>query len=316
MSTKKLKVVFMGSPEFAVPTLEALCGCPDIEVIGAVTQPDRPRGRGRTVSPTPVRAVAERFGVPVSVMTKENYASAAREIASLSPDAIVVVAFGIILKEDLLELPHLGCVNLHASLLPKYRGVSPIQAALLAGDEETGCVTILMDRGIDTGDILLSEPMRIEPDDTAGSLGKRLAAAGSDLVVRTLIGLRDGRIVPRKQDPHSGSYTKKIRKENGQVDWKLGPDAISRLIRAMNPWPGAFTFLSGKRLILSEGRTMSHEPPGKPPGTVLSLAPFVVACGEGTLEIPRLKPEGRREMTAREFLSGSAVEVGEVLGQP
>ncbi len=304
----------MGSPEFAVPTLEALAACPDVDVVQVVTQPDRAKGRGRTVSPTPVKVVAKKLGYPVMVMTREGYGARAREIAAIQPDVIVVVAFGLILKEDLLGLPKLGCVNLHGSLLPKYRGVSPIQAAILAGDEVTGCTTILMDRGIDTGDMLLTERIEILPEDTAQSLGERISRAGAGLIVRTLLELRSGSITRQKQDPDAGTYTKKIRKEQGLVSWTKTAEEISRLVRAMYPWPTAYTFHSGKRLILLGVRPLAQEASDAPPGSVLSLVPFRVACGSGTLEIQRLKPEGKRALDAPAFAPGSKIRPGDILG--
>ncbi len=304
----------MGSPEFAVPILEALDRCREINVVCVVTQPDRARGRGRQVLPTPVRAAANRLGFPSLVMTKENYRDVVKEIAAFLPDVIVVAAFGVILKDDLLELPRLGCVNLHASLLPKYRGVSPIQAAILAGDETTGCTTILMDRGIDTGDILLSASEKIFTDDTLKSLGIRLSELGSDLVIRTLMGLREGSITPRKQDLEAGSYTKKIRKEHGQVDWTQPADRIWRHVRAMYPWPAAYTFCAGKRLILIDVAADLEDDHEKTPGTVLSLKPFRVACGGGALEIKMLKPEGKFVLEANAFAAGTSIRPGDILG--
>jgi len=310
----KSKVVFMGSPEFAVPSLRALAASRHVELLRVVSQPDSAKGRGRDVSPTPVRAAAMDLGIPTMVMTKATYEECVQIISMLSPDMIAVVAFGLILKEDLLELPPLGCVNLHASLLPNYRGVSPIQAAILAGDDETGCTTIRMDRGIDTGDILLTERVAIHPEDTAGSLAIRLADAGGELLVRTVDGLRDGSIDPRVQDVNAGTYTKKIRKEHGRIDWNRPCDWLERFVRAMSPWPSAYTFAGKKRLILLRTRALPGEESGKEPGSVLSLNPFRVACGRGTMEILRLKPEGRQELAAEAYAAGSALRNGDRLG--
>lgn len=313
MTTGKSKVVFMGSPEFAVPSLKALAASSQVELLCIATQPDRAKGRGRSVSPTPVRTAAGAMGLPSLVVTKDNYAESVRKIAGLAPDLIVVVAFGLILKEDLLDMPAMGCVNLHASLLPKYRGVSPIQAALLAGDGETGCTTIQMDRGIDTGDILLAETVPISPDDTAGSLSATLADMGGGLVVRTLEGLRDGSIRPRKQDIAAGTYTKKIRKEHGRIDWNQPCDWLERFVRAMSPWPSAYTFAGNKRLIVLEAAPVAVSGGRVPSGTVLSMTPFRVACGSGALEIRRLKPEGRQPLAADAYAAGASLRAGDVL---
>jgi methionyl-tRNA formyltransferase len=314
VTTGKLKVVFMGSPEFAVPSLQALAAAPSVELLCVASQPDSAKGRGRTVSPTPVRAAARELGLPTMVMTKGNYEASVGKISDLALDLIVVVAFGLILKEDLLELPPLGCVNLHASLLPKYRGVSPIQAAILAGDEETGCTTIQMDQGIDTGDILLSAKVPIHLDDTAASLAIELAKVGGDLLVRTVEGLGEGSIQPRGQDPDAGTYTKKIRKQHGLIDWSRPSDYLERFARAMSPWPSAYTFAGTKRLIILEAAALPAVEGREEPGTVLSLQPFRVACGGGALEIRRLKPEGKQQLTAEAFAAGTSLRAGDVLG--
>ena len=301
----------MGSPEFAVSTLEALHCTPGIEVVRVVTQPDRPKGRGQHLAPTPVKAYANDRGLPVVTMTKADYAEVVAGLRALDPDFVVVASFGIILKRDLLELPRHGCVNLHASLLPKYRGVSPIQAAILAGDAETGCTTMLMDEGIDTGAMLLTVRVAIDPADTAATLQRKLAAAGGPLVVKTLAGILDGSVRPAAQDDASASYTRKVRKEHGEIDWTKSAAAIERQVRAMLPWPSAYTGLSGKRLIVLEA-AVSTGAVGAP-GVVLSTSPLVVAAGEGALEIRRVKVEGKAEMTARAFLSGYRLRTGDRL---
>jgi methionyl-tRNA formyltransferase len=314
LTSRKLKVVFMGSPQFAVPSLEALIGCDALEVILVVTQPDRAKGRGKRVTPTAVRETADRLGLPVVVMTRENYADRVDYIRSLRPDVVVVVAFGMILRGDLLELPPLGCINLHASLLPKYRGVTPIQAAILAGDTVTGNTTILMDKGVDTGDILLSELMEIRPDDTALSLGQRLSEAGAGLVVRTVLGLRDGRLSPVKQGPAVGGYTRKICKDDGLIDWSRPAQDIERFVRAMSSWPSAYTFSQGKRLIVVQACLGPSQGIEAPPGTVLSLRPCRVACGRGSLDVRLLKPEGRRTVMADCYACSGQLNIGDCLG--
>lgn len=299
----------MGSPVFAVSTVDALVHAPEFDVVRIVTQPDRPKGRGQKLAPTPVKAYGLGRAVAVAAMTKQNYTDVVAEIRALEPDFVVVASFGIILKRDLLELPRHGCVNLHASLLPKYRGVSPIQAAILAGDTETGCTTMLMDEGIDTGAVLLAESVPIGATDTAGTLERKLAALGAPLVIKTLKGLLDGSVRPVAQDESGASYTRKIRKEHGAIDWSKGAVEIERRVRAMLPWPSAQTGFAGKRLIVLEA-AVAHGAGGAP-GTVLSTSPLIVATGDGGVEIRRIKVEGKREMEARAFLAGYRVKVGE-----
>jgi len=316
LSNAPATVVFMGSPDFAVPSLEALAESGRYRPALVVSQPDRPKGRGRRVVPTAVRARATDLGIPTAVMTKKTYAEGVERIRSLTPDVVVVVAFGIIIKEDLLGLPRLGCVNVHASLLPRHRGVSPVQAAILAGDAVTGCTTMHIDAGIDTGDILLTETTDILPDDDAGTLTDRLARLGAGLLVETLDGLFAGTITPRAQDDSLSTYTHKIQKTDGEIDWSEGAEQVARRVRAMTPWPSAYTFVYDKRLIVAEAAARPpEEGPGGPPGTVVSLDPFRVACGEGTVEIGRLQPEGGKAMAPRAYLAGHPIEPGTVLGR-
>jgi methionyl-tRNA formyltransferase len=306
----------MGSPEFALPSLERLAGDPRFHVALVLTQPDRPRGRGQKLAPTPIRRRAEALGLPTHPMDRSSYLEGVAAVREARPRAIAVVAFGAILRSDLLNLPELGCVNLHPSLLPRYRGVSPIQAALLAGDRETGCTTILMDEGVDTGPILLQCREPIHPDDTAGSLGDRLARRGADLLAETLLGLAAGRIRPRPQEGEV-STTAKIRKRDGWIRWSDPADRLDRRIRAMTPRPGAFVTWGDRRVQILSARPVPAEesPAGSAePGTVLTRAPLRVACGEGSLELRELKPEGRAAMDARSFVNGYRVRPGDRFG--
>jgi methionyl-tRNA formyltransferase len=304
----------MGSPDFALPSLQTLVDSNRFRPLLVVTQPDREKGRGRKLQPTPVKSRALELGLPVLKMSKANYNEVVADISASDPDVIVVVAFGIIIKDDLLGLPELGCVNVHASLLPKYRGVSPIQAAILAGESETGCTTMHMDAGIDTGDILLQSIVKIGSGDTAGLLSDRLSASGAELLIRTLDGMKDGSVAPKPQGESPTSYTKKIKKEHGKIDWSQNATVVDRRIRAMTPWPSAYTSYRGKRLIVSEA-TICDAPPteGAAPGSVVSVDPLVVACGVGALEIRRLKPEGKKNMPPSAFLAGHAVDTDEKL---
>lgn len=303
----------MGSPDFAVPSLDALVASGRYRPSLVVSQPDRPRGRGQTVSPTPVRARAAALRIPTITMEKATYADGVRAIAAEAPDVVVVVAFGLILQRDLLDLPPRGCVNVHASLLPRHRGVSPIQAAILAGDAVTGCTTMHIDEGVDTGDILLQEETPVDPEDTAGTLFERLAHLGANLLVKTLDGLQDGSVQPTRQDHAAATTTKKIRKAHGAIDWSRDAAYLARLVRAMSPWPSAYTTHGGNRLIVEEARA-GESVADMPAGHIASVDPLVVACGSGSLEILRLRPAGRKSMTAREYVSGHSIAPGDRLG--
>jgi len=301
----------MGSPDFAVPSLDALHESGRYHPLLVVSQPDRPRGRGQAVDPTPVRARALNLGIPTLTMTKETYAEGVEAVRAVRPEAIIVVAFGLILRRDLLDLPEFGCINVHASLLPRHRGVSPIQAAILAGDEVTGCTTMRIDEGVDTGNILLRAETPIAPDDTAGTLTARLAGLGAGLLLRTLDGVFDGSVHEVVQDNALATVTKKIRKHHGLIDWTRSAVELERRVRAMTPWPSAYSFLNGRRLLI-DAVLVASPTTNAAPGTVVSLDPLVVACGEGALDIRMLRPEGRRSMPPRAFRAGNPLEMGEV----
>jgi len=307
-------VVFMGSPDFAVPTLEALVGAADFDVVCVVSQPDRPRGRGKKTLPTTVRARAESNGITTRQMSKATYKEVASELIDLAPDFLVVAAFGIILKPDLLDLARFGCVNLHASLLPKYRGVSPIQAAILNGDAETGCTTMMVDEGVDTGDMLLAKVNPIKPGDTAGTLEARLAKLGAPLILETLRGLVAGTVEQRPQDEDLASYTRKVKKEHGEIDWTLDAGQLDRRIRAMSPWPSAFTRFRGKRLIVVEASPQKTMMVPESPGVVAATTPLLIHTTEGFLELRRVKVEGKKEMPADAFVAGYRIQPGDRLG--
>jgi methionyl-tRNA formyltransferase len=304
----------MGSPDFAVPSLDALQQSGRYRPLLVVSQPDRPRGRGRAVDPTAVRKRATELGIPTLTMTKETYAPGVEAVREVRPDAIIVVAFGLILRRDLLDMPRFGCINVHASLLPRHRGVSPIQAAILAGDSITGCTTMRIDEGVDTGNILLYAETPVTPDDNAGTLTARLAVLGAELLVRTLDGVFDGSIHEVAQDNAQATVTKKIRKHHGLIDWTKSAVELERRVRAMTPWPSAYTFHHDRRLQIDAAAVRPAAGKDAAPGTVVSLDPLLVACGEGALEIKMLRPEGRRSMTPRSFRAGHALGPGEVFG--
>jgi methionyl-tRNA formyltransferase len=312
MTTRR--IVFMGSPDFAVPSLNALVDSGRYYPQLVVSQPDRPRGRGRAVDPTPVRQRALDLEIPTLTMTKETYAPGVDAVRAAKPDAIIVVAFGLILRRDLLDMPPFGCINVHASLLPKHRGVSPIQAAIVAGDAVTGCTTMRIDEGVDTGNILLRGETPIRPDDNAGTLTARLATLGAELLVRTLDGVFDGSIHEVVQDNAYATITKKIRKHHGLIDWSLSATELERRIRAMTPWPSAYTYSRGRRLQIDAATPVPMRTSSAAPGTIVSLDPLLVVCGEGALEIRMLRPEGKRAMTPKEFRAGNQLELGDTLG--
>jgi len=247
-------------------------------------------------------------------MSKKNYAEVVADLVPLRPDFVVVAAFGLILRTDLLDLPPKGCVNLHPSLLPRYRGVSPIQAAILSGDSETGCTTMLIDEGVDTGDMLLVESLPIDDADTGGSLERKLAHIGAPLVVTTLRGLVDGSVKPKKQDDRLATHTKMIRKKDGLIDWEKGADEIGRRIRAMTPWPSAYTTFGGRRLIIVDALVGEPAAAAGKPGEIVSLDPVTIAAGGGTIKLITVKVEGKKATPAESLRAGYRIKTGDLLG--
>src|SRR6476619_964790 len=280
-----MRIVFMGTPEFAVPSLEALLKSDD-RVVGIVTQPDRPRGRGQRLSPLPVKFIAQREQIPVLQPAKMKDPSFMAELSGWDPDVIAVAAFGRILPLAILSLPPRGCINVHGSLLPKYRGAGPIQWALINGETETGITTMLMDEGMDTGAILLQATMVLGPDETAGSLSSRLADLGGRLLAATLAQFKTGTRTPRLQDNGQATLAPLLKKEDGAVDWTLSATAIANRIRGLTPWPVAYTFLRADRwtisrsVVLDEATTLA-------PGEIIALTKDAihVATGQGVLAI-------------------------------
>jgi methionyl-tRNA formyltransferase len=310
-----MRLIFMGTPEFALPSLNALHHS-EHTLLAVVTQPDRPKGRGGHLAPPPAKLMAERFGLSVLQPTKMKDPAFLESLRALKPDLIVVVAFGRILPPEVLDLPARGCVNVHASLLPRYRGAAPIQWAIINGDSESGVTTIRMDPGMDTGDILLTEKETILPEDTAGSLSARLAERGADLLLRTLKGIENGEILPVPQDHSQATLAPLLEKEAGEIDWADPAIGIQNRIRGLSPWPGAYTYYNDERWRI--WKTAVIDPSAeKPPGTIVTVDPegLRVATGMGTLEILELQPANRRRMTAPEFLAGHSIEPGSVLGQ-
>jgi methionyl-tRNA formyltransferase len=309
-----MKVIFMGTPSFAVPTLRAIHES-NHELIGVVTQPDKPRGRGRKLGISPVKELA--MGLRLPIMQPETTRDEAfiEEVNRMSPDLIVVAAYGRMLTRELLDLPPHGCINVHASLLPKYRGAAPIQWAIVNGERRTGVTVMKMDEGMDTGDILLTQEVGITDTDTAQSLHDKLAQVGAGLVINALDGVERGTIRPAPQENSMASYAPPLKKEDGLIDWSRAAREIYNRIRGLDPWPGAFTYLRGSRLKVFSGEVIDEEVRDRP-GKVVQSEPegVKVSTGTGFLVIEEVQLEGRKRMPIREFLIGNEIPPGTQLG--
>ncbi|HKS96826.1 MAG TPA: methionyl-tRNA formyltransferase [Terriglobia bacterium] len=310
-----MRLIFCGTPQFAVPTLEALIAR-RFQIGLVVTNPDEPSGRSYELKPPPVKVAAEKAGLRVYQPKRLKDADTQAFISNHRPDAIVIVAYGHLIPPWMIDLPRLGCINLHASLLPKYRGAAPIAWALIRGERVTGVTTMKIDTGLDTGDMLLRRETEIRDDDTTETLSGRLSAIGAELMVETLERLERGGIVPQPQDHAQATLAPRLKKEDGRIDWALAAEDIARRVRGLQPWPGAYTTLRGKNLRLWAAAATAKSPPTSEPGTVLvSGDKLLVACGqETTLEIRELQLEGRKRMSARDFLNGVHVKEQERFG--
>ena len=308
------RIIFMGTGDFSVPSLTALHEN-HYDVLAVVTQPDRPKGRGRRLVSPPVKQVASTLNYPVLQPLRIKEPWFIEKIIALDPDLYVVVAYGRILPASFLSIPCLGAINIHASLLPKYRGPAPIQWAIINGEHETGVTTMWMDEGMDTGDILLSSKVPIRPYDTSGSLHRLLAEAGAQLLIKTLAKLKSGTLVGKPQDKLSATYAPLLKKGDGRIDWTMDVKSLDAFVRGMNPWPGAFTFLFGKRLKVLKVKDL-RKPAREKPGTVLEGFPgdFNVATGRGVLALKEVQLESAKRLTAKDFLRGSPVPAGTLLG--
>ncbi len=308
-----MKIVFMGTPDFSVPVLEALVQAGH-EVAAVVTQPDKPKGRGKAVLMTPVKEKALELGLPVLQPARIRNPEVIAELRGLKPDLMVVVAFGQILSQEVLDIPAYGCVNIHASLLPGYRGSAPIQWVIINGERETGVTTMMMDAGIDTGDMLEKAVVPIEADETGGSLHDKLSVLGAKLIISTIEKIQDGTIVRTPQDDSKANYVKMLDKTLGDIDWSMDAEAIERLIRGLNPWPSAYTRWNGKMLKIWRAEVLPAEYPGQP-GEVVAVdkKQILVKTGKGTLSLKELQPEGKKRMDVDAFLRGYPVELHTVL---
>lgn len=307
-----MRIVFMGTPDFAVNALQSLYDGGH-EIVGVFTQPDKPQGRKMVLTPPPVKVCAESLGLTVYQPKSVKTSEALDILKSLNPDLIAVVAYGKILPKEILELPKFGCVNVHASLLPRHRGASPIQTAILCGDKVTGVTTQKMDIGVDTGDILLAAKTDILPIDNFETLHDKLAVQGADLLVKTVQGLENGTIIPEKQSEDGVTHASIITKEMGEIDFNKTANEIDCQIRAFTPWPSAYLFIGGKRVKIINAAVGGSVP--EVAGTVVDTKNgLTVACGGGTsIILNELQPEGKGAMPAKAFLNGYPIEIGEKL---
>jgi methionyl-tRNA formyltransferase len=303
----------MGTPDFALQTLQGLidAGC---NLIGVYTQPDRPKGRGKQLAAPPVKELALQYDIPVYQPLKLRQPEAVAELEALAPDLIVVVAYGQILPKSVLEIPSCGCINVHASLLPEYRGAAPINKAIVDGKTETGITTMYMDVGLDTGDMLVKKALQIGPEETAGELHDRLAALGRETMEETLRQLCAGTLRREVQDDDQSTYASMMKKEDGLIDWSRSAMEIHNQVRGLDPWPGAYTTINGELLKLAG--TSPETADGGKPGSVLTAdkSGVRIACGSGSLLVKELQLAGRKRLAAADFLRGCSLEPGATLG--
>ena len=311
-----MKIIYMGTPDFAVAPLEAILKAGH-KVTAVVTQPDRQKGRGREVQYSPVKECALSYGIPVLQPLKIKEKDAVEELRKYPADIFVVAAFGQLLSEEILNMPRLGCINIHASLLPAYRGAAPIQWCVINGEEKTGVTIMQMAKGMDTGDILLQKEVVLDEKETGGSLFDRLMETGAELIVEVLPKIEAGELTPVVQKEELATYAGKITKDMGNIDFAKSAVTIERLIRGLNPWPSAFTHYKGKILKIWEADVVSEcaNAENPVPGTVIAMdkESFTLATGEGALRIRSLQPEGKKRMSCAEFMRGYEVKVGEAL---
>lgn len=304
-----MQIVFMGTPDFSVPVLEALAGSKH-QVIGAITQPDKPKGRGRSIVMTPVKEKALELGIPVYQPVKVRDPEFVQVLKNLNPDIIVVVAFGQILPKQVLDVPAFGCVNIHASLLPRYRGAAPIQWAVIDGEKESGVTTMMMDEGLDTGDMLEKASVVLSPDETGGSLHDKLSAMGAELILSTLSKIEDGTITRTPQTDENTCYARMLKKSMGDIDWTMDAVSIERLIRGLNPWPSAYTRWNQKTLKIWKAEALKDEYEGTCGEVVYrDKNAIYIKTGRGTLSLKELQPEGKKRMEVEAFLRGYPVEM-------
>lgn len=317
---ERLKIVFMGTPDFAVGALQAIIEAGH-QVSAVVTQPDKPKGRGKELQMTPVKACAAAHHIPVFQPVKIKEPESVEVLRSYEADIFVVAAFGQILSEEILSMPKYGCVNIHASLLPKYRGAGPIQWAIIDGEKKTGVTIMQMEKGLDTGDMLLQKEVEIDQKETGDSLHDKLAAAGAELIVEALPKIAAGQLTPRKQNDAESCYAKMLQKSMGRIDWNMTADKLDCLIRGLISWPGASTTFRGKNLKIWEEEPVTEGDFSVPiskslPGTIVCVEKeaFYVQTKEGVLKVLSVQIEGKKRMAVKDFLLGYPIKAGECLG--
>lgn len=312
-----MRIVFMGTPDFAVGSLQALAEAGKYEIAGVFTQPDRPKGRGRQMLMTPVKEYALSKGYDVYQPVKIKAEEPVALLKQLNPDLIVVAAFGQLLSQEILDLPKYGCINVHASLLPKYRGAAPIHYAILNGESESGVTIMQMDIGMDTGDMLSKVVVPISEDMTMGQLHDELKVKGAELLLKTIDEIEAGTVKAQKQNSEEATYASLLQRSMEKIDWNKPAAEIHNLIRGFNPAPGAFTKLPDGKNLKIWGSKVSDKQSSGVPGTVTEVNKhsFIVACGEGTLEITEVQPESKKRMPAQVFCNGRGVQTGDILGK-
>ncbi len=302
-----MKIVFMGTPDFAAPCVDSIKNAGH-EIVGVFTQPDKPKGRGYALAAPPVKLAAQKIGVPVYQPATLRDGKAVEILKELAPDCIVVVAYGKILPKSILELPRYGCVNIHASLLPKYRGAAPIQWSVINGETETGVTAMYMDEGLDTGDIIMKKACEIDENETAGELHDKLSSLGAGLIVEVLSAIENGTVRRAAQNDSESSYAGMLDKTICTVDWTLSSYQVHNKVRGLSPWPVATATLDGKKVKLHKTELCSDS---GSPGEVISLTPLTVACGSGSVVIKELQLEGKRKMDSASFLNGHRLTLGD-----
>lgn len=324
-----MKIVFMGTPDFAVPALKALAESAKHEVSLVVTQPDRPRGRSGKPAPSDVKLCAEQYGIPVFQPEKVREEASVERLRRENADIFVVAAFGQLLPKTILEMPRFGCINIHGSLLPAYRGAAPVQWAVLDGQKEAGDTIMQMNEGLDTGDILMQESIPLSADETAGSLYDKLSSMGGPLLLKALDAIEEGNVTPVPQGDSGTHYAKMLRKEMGNIDWTKSAEEIGRLVRGLNPWPSAYTHWNGKMLKIWMAEPVTQEELSAlgcdekngmdlkeaQPGTVMIVTKdtLMVQTGDGLLALTELQMEGKKRMPVQAFLMGCRMQTGEKL---
>lgn len=308
-----MRIVFLGTPEFAVPSLEALVNRGH-DVVGVFTQPDRPKGRGGVIAESPIKIAARRLGIPIHQPERIRRPESVEILRRLAPEMMVVVGYGQIIPQTLIDLPAYGVLNVHASLLPKYRGAAPIQWAIANGETETGVTIMQIDAGLDTGDILLQRSTPIGPDETAPELAARLAYLGAELLIEAIDQIANGTAHPKKQDEQQATYAPLLKKEDGRVDWTRPAGSIYNRLRGFTPWPGAYTTFRGQQLSILAAKPAG--PDSIPPGVLqVQKGHLLVGCGDGSmLELLEVQPAGRKPMSAQAFMNGYRIAENEKLG--